>query len=166
MADVIVVKGAVEFPITIDPSVWVFDDRKFELSTYMEQDNLELQETQKYIRGAALHWEKEMKEGSTPPSQRKSLVEERKVLEGDYAIKFAPFLENAKPYANAMTLRIHREQEDYVDVSLKKSKQIILQFSKDGRPIREKGPVFLYFPEDLHENKQPLNNITMFEILL
>ncbi|XOS94179.1 hypothetical protein ACLMAB_13110 [Brevibacillus laterosporus] len=65
MADVIVVKGAVEFPITIDPSVWVFDDRKFELSTYMEQDNLELQETQKYIRGAALHWEKEMKEGST-----------------------------------------------------------------------------------------------------
>ncbi|WP_068792931.1 hypothetical protein [Brevibacillus laterosporus] len=166
MADVIVVKGAVEFPITIDPSVWVFDDRKFELSSYKEQEHLELQETNRYIRSTSLHWEKEMKEGATPPSQRKSLVEERKVLEGDYAIKFAPFLENAKPHPNATTLRIHRDQQDYVDVSLEKSKQIILQFSKDGKPIRDEGPVFLYFPEDLQENKQPLHNITMFEVLL
>lgn len=166
MADVIVVKGAVQFPITIDPSVWVFDDRKFELSTYVEQCNLEQLETEKYIRSAALHWEKEMKEGSAPPSERKSLAEERKVLEGDYAIKLAPFLENAKPHANATTLRIHREQQDYVDISLEESKQIILQFSKDGKPIREKGPVLLYFPQDLRDNKQPLNNITMFEIMI
>lgn len=32
MDDIIIVTGKVTYPITLDPTVWIFDNRKFELS--------------------------------------------------------------------------------------------------------------------------------------
>ncbi|MBD1370949.1 hypothetical protein IC620_01050 [Hazenella sp. IB182357] len=37
MNEIILVKGLVKYPITLDPSIWIIDDRKVELSDYLTQ---------------------------------------------------------------------------------------------------------------------------------
>lgn len=36
MGNIIQIKGSVKYSITLDPSVWIFDDRKIDLNTYFE----------------------------------------------------------------------------------------------------------------------------------
>lgn len=54
MSEVIVFKGAVSFPITLDPSVWIFDDRKFDLGTYTGEEDNDTGNQKKYLEGAKL----------------------------------------------------------------------------------------------------------------
>ena len=35
MENIILVNGKVKFSITLDPSVWIFDERKLELTTFL-----------------------------------------------------------------------------------------------------------------------------------
>ncbi|WP_019122756.1 hypothetical protein [Brevibacillus massiliensis] len=162
MADVIVIKGAVRFGITLDPSVWIFDDRKFDLRTYRPDGEDADKEQSAYLQGTGAQWDKELQEGATPPSEQRSLLQVRKVLDGDYAIKLEPFLENAEPLPEATLLRIHRENKETITLPLERAKRAILQFAKDGKPIRERGPVLFYLPEQV--NGEPIDSITAFEL--
>jgi hypothetical protein len=166
MAEVIVFKGAVTYPITIDPGVWIFDERKIDLRTYSGEEMNDGADHVNYLKGAGAQWDKELREGATPPSERRSLVEERKALEGDYAMKLAPFIENAQPLPGAVSVVIHREQGEPVTMSLADAKRAILQFAKDGKPIREGGPVLFYLPEDWKAKKDPVDHIVAFEFVV
>ncbi|GAA4710144.1 hypothetical protein [Brevibacillus fulvus] len=165
MSDVIVCKGAISYPITLDPSVWIFDDRKINLADYNgeEADDTE-NSTLTFIKGTGAQWDKELREGAALPSERPSLTEQRKALEGDYAMRLAYFIENAQPDPSVSKMVIHREQGDKVTLSLADAKRAILQFSKDGKPIREGGPVYLYLPETW-KKKEPIDQITVFEFV-
>ena len=35
---IVFINGKVKFPITIDPLVWIFDDRKVEIDTYFSNE--------------------------------------------------------------------------------------------------------------------------------
>ena len=37
MENIILVNGKVKFSITLDPSVWIFDERKLELTTFFDE---------------------------------------------------------------------------------------------------------------------------------
>ena len=37
MSEILFINGKVRFPITIDPTVWIFDDRKVDLTTYFDE---------------------------------------------------------------------------------------------------------------------------------
>ncbi|QRG69725.1 hypothetical protein [Brevibacillus choshinensis] len=163
MAEVIVFKGAISFPITLDPTVWVFDDRKFDLREYIGENESVDQKQAKYLQGTGSQWDKELREGAQPPSERKSLAEERKVLEGDYGIRLEPFINNAQPLPEATHVRLHREDQEPVELPLSEAKRAILQFAKDGKPIREKGPVYFYLPETLLAKEAPIDSITVME---
>lgn len=164
MADVIVIKGAVRFPITVDPSVWIFDDRKIDLATYQGEDQREAADPLDALKGAGAQWDKELREGIDFQAERRSLLEHRKALEGDYAMPLAPFLDNAEPLPEASLLRIHREGGEAVTLPLADARRAILQFAKDGKPIRDRGPVLLYLPEDWREGRTPVDAITVFEV--
>lgn len=166
MSDIIVFMGAVGFSITLDPSVWVFDERKIDLSKYSGEEDDQAKSEKEYVKGTSAQWDKELREGSSPPSERRSLVEERKVLEGDYAMKLAPFIQNAQPVQEATHIRIHRETGDPVTVTIDEAKRAILQFAKDGKPIRLGGPVHFYLPEMWKAKEQPIDAITAFEFLV
>ncbi|WP_139489424.1 hypothetical protein [Brevibacillus dissolubilis] len=165
MAEVIMIKGLVTYSITLDPTVWVFDDRRFDLRTYAGETDEAEDERLAYIRGASDHWERELREGAQLPSERKSLAEERQVLEGDYGVKLAPFIENAKPHPEANYVKIIREDAEPVLLPLEEARKAILQFSKDGKPIRERGPVYFYLPEDLLLKRPPIDNVIAFELI-
>jgi hypothetical protein len=166
MADVILFKGAVTYPITIDPSVWIFDNRKIDLGTYNGQEETAANETTDYLKGAGAQWDKELREGAVPPSERRSMVEERKALDGDYAMRLSLFIDNAQPQPGVTHLRIHREDGESVTLPITEAKRAILQFAKNGKPIRERGPVYFYLPEMWQAKEQPIDNITAFEFLI
>ncbi|WNC17063.1 hypothetical protein [Brevibacillus brevis] len=166
MSDVIVFKGAISYPITLDPTVWVFDDRKFDLRTYVGETDSADQTQAKYLQGTGNQWDKELREGAQlPTEQRKTLAQERKVLEGDYGIRLDPFITNAQPLPEATRVRLHREGNEPVELPLAEARRAILQFSKDGKPIRENGPVYLYLPEMLLAKEPPIEGITAIEFV-
>ena len=43
MENIILVNGKVKFSITLDPSVWIFDDRKLDLTTFFDEKKEESQ---------------------------------------------------------------------------------------------------------------------------
>jgi len=165
MSDVIVFKGAVSFPITLDPTVWVFDERKFDLSSYTGETDTDLSKQAKYLQGTGTQWDKELREGATLPQERRTLAEERKVLEGEYGIHLDPFITNAQPLPEATHVRLHRENQESVVLRLEEARRAILQFSKNGRPIKENGPVYFYLPETLLAKEEPLTGITALEFI-
>lgn len=165
MSDVIVFKGAVSFPITLDPTVWVFDERKFDLSSYTGENDTDLSKQAKYLQGTGTQWDKELREGASLPSVRRSLAEERKVLEGEYGIRLDPFITNAQPLPEATHVRLHREDQEAVTLPIAEARRAILQFSKAGKPITDNGPVYFYLPETLLAKDEPLKGITAMEFI-
>jgi len=166
MSDVIVIRGEVAYTITLDPSVWIFDERKIDLRTYDFSDETPQNNQEAYVQGAGAQWDKELREGvPLPETQPRSLVEARKALEGDYGMRLAPFLERAEPLPTATAVRIHREGKEPVTLPLAEARRAILQFAKGGKPIRENGPVLLYLPEQLKNGEAPIDAITALEVL-
>lgn len=165
MAEVIMVTGAVSHRITIDPSVWIFDDRKIDLAHFTGDEDERRDEVPVYLKGTGAQWDKELREGSAPPSESRSLIKERKALEGDYAMRLGWFLDNAKPEPTAVSLLIHRENGESITFPLNEASQAILQFSKDGKPIRENGPVLFYLPSMWKQKEAPIDCIHSFELV-
>lgn len=50
MSDIIQIKGNVKFPITLDPGVWIFDDRRIDLNTYFDQGRKEENIEEDYVK--------------------------------------------------------------------------------------------------------------------
>ncbi|CAM3246757.1 MULTISPECIES: hypothetical protein [Brevibacillus] len=166
MSEVIVFKGAVSFPITLDPTVWIFDDRKIDLSTYTGEGDSADSGKAKYLKGTGAQWDKELAEGAQLPSERPtSLVEARKALEGDYGMRLDPFITNAQPLPEATHVRLHRENQEPITLTIAEARNAILQFSRDGKPIRENGPVYFYLPEMLLAKEAPIEGITIIEFV-
>src|SRR5213078_4328775 len=99
LGSIIFINGKVEFPITIDPLVWIFDDRKVEIDTYFDKEKEEVDELEDYTKKAARFWQKEIQEGATLPPTLKTEKKFLKVqlMTGTFGIPFKPFLENAVP---------------------------------------------------------------------
>lgn len=165
MSDVIVFKGAVSFPITLDPTVWVFDERKIDLRTYSGETDPHDHKQAQYLQGTGSQWDKELREGAQLPSERKSLAEQRKVLEGDYGMPLDPFITNAAPLPEVTHVLLHRGAQEPVQLPIAEARRAILQFAKDGKPIREDGPVYFYMPETLLSKEAPITGITAIEFV-
>ncbi len=166
MAEVIVIKGAVTYPITLDPGVWIFDERKINIANYRETaEDEQLAEEQAYLKGTGAHWDRELHEGVTPLTQRTSLTELRQTLDADYGMKLSIFLNNAQVSPEATTLRVHRENGDFIDIPLTEAKKAILQFAKAGKPIRKNGPVYFYLPSQIISKEKPIDSVVAFELI-
>jgi hypothetical protein len=158
------INGEVNYTITLDPTVWIFDDRKVDLDTYFEETNVEHDELEEYTKNISKHWSREIQEGATYPptlkTEKKYLKE--KILTGTFAIPFLPFLENAEPKEGASKLIINTENDSF-SFELETASQLLLGFSNKGKPLTEDGPVYIYFKDG--SNKQnPIKRVTSFTI--
>ncbi len=145
MDSIIMIKGNVAFPITLDPSVWIFDDRKVDLTVYFEEIKVEMNELEEYTKAVSKHWDKEIKEGAQTPSEKTNKrFEKEKILNGTFGIPFLPFLKNAEPLPDAKYAVFITENGE-VKMSIEEASSIILGFSKNGKPLIDEGPVTLYY---------------------
>lgn len=164
MENIISISGNVKFPITLDPGVWIFDDRRVDLNTYFDEAIEKTVALEEYTKSISKHWDREIMEGAIYPPTLKSekKFEKEKVLTGTFGIPLAPFIKNAEPNEDASSvIIISRNGEE--QVSLEDAMGMILGFSKEGKPLKEDGPIHAYFGDGSNSNS-PFKNISSFQI--
>jgi hypothetical protein len=164
MENIIILSGKVKYTITLDPTVWIFDDRKVDLTTYFSTTSIPSNDLEEYTKSVSKHWDREIIEGSVYPPTLKTekKYEKEKVLTGSFGIPFQPFLENAEPEGNAATLIIKTTASEH-EISLDIAKKLIIGFSEVGKPLSEDGPVHVYFGDGSNQ-QHPIKNVREFLI--
>ncbi|AKP46720.1 MULTISPECIES: hypothetical protein [Bacillus] len=165
MNTIIPFKGKVKYPVTMDAGVWIFDDRRIDLNTYFDQEDQQTEETEEdYTKKVSKYWEREIREGAVSPPTIKTekKFEKEKLLTGTFGIKLAPFLKNAEPEKDATTLVIETAEGEEA-VPLEKAYDLILCFSKNGKPLREDGPVHIYFGDGSNK-KNPIKHVRALRV--
>lgn len=162
MDNIILMTGKVNFTITLDPGVWIFDDRRVDLNTYFLENNHITDELEEYKKAVSKHWDREIMEGAVFPPTLKTekKYEKEKVLTGTFGIPFKPFLENAEPKSDAKVLVISSADGDY-EIPIGNAYDLILGFSDNGKPLSEDGPVHVYYGDGSNQ-KSPIKHVTGF----
>ncbi|MGI1804970.1 hypothetical protein ACRPK8_04455 [Exiguobacterium sp. TDN 0502] len=133
------INGKVRHQLTIDPTVWIFDERKVAVEKIGQPADTSEQEAYYAKMGAA--WDKGIMEGSrTDHNRPMTRAEKEAALQGSFAMSLAPFIRNAELLPDATAIRF--EGEEIVEVPLEQLNDIYLQFSKDGKVLTD-GPVYL-----------------------
>ncbi|MCQ6275128.1 peptidyl-prolyl cis-trans isomerase [Bacillus sp. V3B] len=164
MENIVHINGKVKFPITLDPSVWIFDDRKLDLDTYFDQQLEKVNELEEYTKSISKHWDREIIEGATvsTPGKEKKRYEKEKILTTSFGILFQPFLDNAEPLEEAQTVVIEGVDNKY-SLPIEEAKDMILGFSQTGKPLTEDGPIHVYLG-DGSNRENPIKNIRTFRV--
>ncbi|UCZ51868.1 peptidyl-prolyl cis-trans isomerase [Bacillus shivajii] len=158
---ILLIKGNVQHTITIDPGVWIFDDRKVDLDTYFSQDQLNHQNQELNDLGKA--WDNHRQEGTKSFSNGNDVKMSRKeIKESSYGIPLYPFLRNATPNEQASHILFKcKEGEDH-KIVLEEAQEGILGFSHKGSPLVEDGPVHFYYRDGSNKD----NPITSIEQII
>lgn len=164
MEKIILFSGKVKYPITLDPGVWIFDDRRVDLTTYFHTEEEKKDELEEYTKEISKHWDREIMEGAIFPPTLKTekKYEKEKVLTGTFGIPFKPFLKNAEPDNHASTLVIVCEEEE-ISIPLEKAEELILGFSENGRPLLKDGPAYVYYGDGSNK-ENPIKKVKEFRI--
>ena len=164
MEKIISVIGKVHFSITLDPSVWIFDERKLELTSFFDEKQNQINELEEYTKAISKHWDREIIEGAAVPSVEKTEKKYIKetLLTGTFGIRFEPFLQNAEPYEEARTVVIECIENKY-SIPIEEAKELILCFSKLGKPLKDDGPIHVYFGDGSNRHN-PIKNVRNFRI--
>ncbi|KMM38808.1 hypothetical protein [Guptibacillus hwajinpoensis] len=164
METIIPIKGKVNYSITLDASVWIFDDRKVELEEFLKFDNSTEKNENDYIKTQSERWERE-RTGIKPPVNRSiKRFEKERVLTGSFVIPLAPFLENADPIDNELNVQLISENGDSYVLTMEEAVNGFLRFSKDGKPLREDGPVHFYYGDGSNAS-DPYKHISSIAII-
>ncbi len=166
MTTVIQITGNVQHPITLDPSIWIFDDRRIDLDTFFSDDYVERDELEEYKKAMGKNWSREIMEGTTfPPTlATEELFEDSKEITGTYGIYLHHFLKNTKPNENATTIIFETSEEDQHEFPLTMLNELILKYSIKGKPLREDGPVHMLLKDGSNVDT-PLKNIRAVKII-
>ncbi|MCS4486726.1 hypothetical protein [Staphylococcus americanisciuri] len=157
------IKGAVKFPITLDSTTWIFDDRKISI------DDLEkgVFEGEKPIKFEDNHeWNRAILEGQTNPPTLNSEIayKKRAVLNGSFVINMMPFFKNAEPHDEATTIRLSNDSA-HIDVPFSLLPYLFFQFAKDGKRLYEDSGVdsFIYTSDEGYQYQ--FQHVTHIEVL-
>ena len=161
---IIPIKGAVKFNITLDPTVWIFDDRKIDLDEYFSGEYEYKDELEEYTKVTSAHWSREIIEGATfPPTLKTEKKFERtKVLTSTFGMELKPFIMNAEPLKNASALVIETADEE-ISIPLDDLENLLAKFSHKGKPLREDGPVHILRKDGSNINS-PIKFVQAFRI--
>ncbi|SOC35269.1 hypothetical protein [Ureibacillus acetophenoni] len=165
MENIIPIKGAVTYKITIDPTVWIFDDRRLDLKTYFDQKNDEESEDMKYLLSMGKHWSREIMEGATfPPTLKTERKFDRQGMKtGTFGMEIKHFLKNAEIHDDATRVVFECENGIEHAFSIEEANTIIFKFSQDGKPLLEDGPVHLLFADGSNVDN-PIKNIRAIRV--
>jgi hypothetical protein len=164
MENIMKLTGKVKYPLTLDPSVWIFDDRRIDLTTYFTTEKQDINAEEEYTKAVSKHWDREIMEGAVFPPTLKTerKFEKQKMLTGTFGIPFKPFLKNSEPDRDAKTVVIHSNDGDY-ELSFSEAENLILAFSDQGKPLAADGPVHVYFGDGSNQ-ENPIKKVNGFTL--
>ncbi|MCM3087297.1 peptidyl-prolyl cis-trans isomerase [Bhargavaea ginsengi] len=150
MMIIIPIQGNCKYRISLDPTTWIFDDRKLDLKTYFVEEKAEKDTMGDYIKATSKHWSRELMEGAKTEEELgkpKKKFKKQELLNGTFGIVLEPFLKNAEPEADAETVVFTDREGGEHRFPIKDAYEMIFQFSKEGKPLGEEGPAFLIMPD-------------------
>lgn len=152
---IIQIKGNVRYKITIDPSVWIFDDRKFLMDSFFEKKT----SSEADQLDQELDQERVIREGQTLPPTLKTekKYEKEKLVTGSFGMKLGDMLKNAEPLEQADTCEFVTKTET-IAIPLSAAMESIAHFSQNGKPVTEEGPIHVYF-KDQSNLTQPIKGV-------
>lgn len=164
MENIIIISGKVKYSITLDPGVWIFDDRRVDLTTFFRANFESSNSLDEYTKAVSKHWDREIMEGAIYPPTLKSekKFEKEKVLTGTFGIPLKPFLLNSEPASDAHTFVIESSEGNF-EYPLETAYDFILGFSNKGKPLTLDGPVHVYFSDGSNQ-QSPIKNVKGFII--
>lgn len=156
---IIMLEGNLKFNITLDPSVWIFDDRKVDLTTYFIEDEKTDNNNQIDARLTSRAWERETSGVISPPINKSvKHFEKERALTGSFGIPFKPFLINSEPHEDASKIIIETSSKETYVIPLAEAEKGILGFSKNGKPLAEDGPVHFYYGDGSNQ-EHPIKHV-------
>lgn len=153
------IEGNVSYTITLDPTVWIFDDRKILLEdAFSNKSKEDLGNGE--LKKASERWERALHpDRSRPPVNRSiSKMEGKEILKNSYLMPIRDFLKTAEINEDATQGILTIEGSDDVIVSLNDLKESYLLFAIDGKPLKEDGPVYFFYKDGSNQDN-PIKNV-------
>lgn len=167
MENIIPIKGAVNFTITLDPTVWIFDDRRLDLNTYFTTKTEIDDEETLYLKNTGAHWSREIMEGAIfPPTLKTERKFDRQGMKtGTFGIQIKYFLKNAQIKEDATSVVIECKDGEEHSFSIDEANALIFKFSQDGKPlsVEEGGPVHVILGDGSNVDN-PIKNVTAIRV--
>ncbi|WP_042145073.1 hypothetical protein [Paucisalibacillus sp. EB02] len=153
---IVPILGNVAYQITMDPTVWIFDDRKIILEeAFTNQPKKdEINEAQV----ASQRWENAIGRTAKPPVNKSLTKHEREnILKYSYVMPINDFLDYAEIKDGTNDVSLVTDNGDVI-LSLAQLYNSYLLFAIDGKPLKEDGPVHLLFKDGSNKD-QPIKGI-------
>jgi hypothetical protein len=143
---IVQLKGKVKFPITLDPSVWIFDDRKVEFDQAFLPKAEASKNPDEENEEASKRWDRAIYQQKINPPVNKSIskFERNKILESTFVMPIKPFLKNAEVNEDANAAYLITNNGE-TEISINDLENGYFLFAVDGKPIKENGPLHFYF---------------------
>lgn len=139
--------GKVKFPITLDPTVWIFDDRKLTFTEAFEGGSPETSpEEEDEMKRKSLRFDREVYQQKLNPPVNKSInrYEKQRIMNGTFLMPLLPFLQTSEPSADSKKAALVSDQGEQI-IHADDLKDALLLFAENGKPLQTEGPVHLYF---------------------
>ncbi|MGJ9458561.1 hypothetical protein [Oceanobacillus sp. CF4.6] len=157
---IVPITGKVSYSITLDPTVWIFDDRKILLNDAFSKKVEEIEEMDD-LEKVSERFNREVLETkmNRPPVNKSiSKIEGEEILKNSYVMPLHDFITNAEIKSDAKNATFITDGEEDVTVTLSELEDGYFLFSLNGKPLREDGPVH-YFYRDGSNKDNPVKNI-------
>jgi hypothetical protein len=150
--------GNVKFPLTLDASVWIFDERRIKFEeAFTENGTINPAEVKEKSFSSDERFNREvvMASNDNKPIPRKDADE---ILESTYLIEFKPFFQKAEVKEDAASATLVQDNGEETIISLDQLENSYFLFSKNGKPLREDGPVHIYFGDGSNKD-EPIKSV-------
>jgi len=155
---IVPIKGNVTYPITLDPTVWIFDDRKILLEEAFTNKASESNTESDYDK-TAQRWSQEVYQQKIKPPVNRSInrFEREKILKNSYVMPIKDFINNAEITSEAREAVLVTDKGN-VNISLEHLRNCLLLFAIDGKPLKDNGPVQLFYQDGTNQ-EDPITGI-------
>ncbi|WP_067728235.1 hypothetical protein [Oceanobacillus damuensis] len=157
---IVPITGKVSYSITLDPTVWIFDDRKilledaFSVQASETEENDDLERRSERFNREVL----ETKMNRPPVNKSISKLEGEKILKNSYVIPLKDFIDNAEAEPEAENATLVTDGHEDVTITLEELANGYFLFALNGKPLKTDGPVH-YFYKDGSNRNSPITNI-------
>ena len=164
MEFILPLNGKTKFSLTLDPTVWIFDDRKVDLTTYFAEARNAEDEDEKYLDAVGKHWSREIMEGAVyPPTLKTERKFDRKGMQtGTFGMVLAPFIKNAEPADDATEVVFETANGQHT-FPIDEARELVLKFAHEGKPLKEDGPVHVLLADGSNVDN-PITHVTAIRI--
>jgi len=161
---IIPIVGNVAFSITLDPTVWIFDDRKILLEEAFSSQGSNKEEIDELEKTAQRFQTEVNSKLNRPPVNRSiSKLEGEKILKNSYVMPLHDFIKNAEIKPEATYATFITGDENDISLSIEELVNGYFLFAVNGKPLKEDGPVHYIFQNGSNKDN-PIKNIKKIEI--